>query len=331
MYICPKFKFSTVLIANPIYDHAFKYLMSNDKLAKKVLSVILDKEIISLELQQQEFVIQDTVKNFSLYRLDFKALIVNDFGMEEMVLIELQKSKLPTNLKRFRTYLGHAYMPQKKITDTNTGLDNDKILPIVSIYILGYNVDDIPYLSTKIDRKIIDTSTNREVEIKSDYVDLLTHTTYILQVRRLPQKRMSKIEKFMTLFNQAWVKEEAYILDLEEVPEEYADIAKYLNSSLQDEDVKKKLLIEQELEDLFAMQEATKAKLEDQVKIETEQKLFALQQKDEALQQKDEALRQKDEAVKKMIHVLFQLGKTNEEISMLTGIDIVLIELYKNS
>jgi len=247
------------------------------------------------------------------------------------VLIELQKSKLPTNLKRFRTYLGHAYMPQKKITDTNTGLDNDKILPIVSIYILGYNVDDIPYLSTKIDRKIIDTSTNREVEIKSDYVDLLTHTTYILQVRRLPQKRMSKIEKFMTLFNQAWVKEEAYILDLEEVPEEYADIAKYLNSLLQDEDVKKKLLIEQELEDLFAMQEATKAKLEDQVKIETEQKLFALQQKDEALQQKDEALRQKDEAVKKMIHVLFQLGKTNEEISMLTGIDIVLIELYKNS
>ncbi|HRF42354.1 MAG TPA: hypothetical protein PK198_26370 [Saprospiraceae bacterium] len=26
-------------IANPLYDHAFKYLMSNDKLARKVLSV----------------------------------------------------------------------------------------------------------------------------------------------------------------------------------------------------------------------------------------------------------------------------------------------------
>jgi hypothetical protein len=33
-------------IANPLYDHAFKYLMSNDKLARKVLSVILDKEVL---------------------------------------------------------------------------------------------------------------------------------------------------------------------------------------------------------------------------------------------------------------------------------------------
>jgi flagellar biosynthesis GTPase FlhF len=32
-------------IANPLYDHAFKYLMSNDKLARKVLSVILEKEV----------------------------------------------------------------------------------------------------------------------------------------------------------------------------------------------------------------------------------------------------------------------------------------------
>jgi len=46
-------------IANPLYDHAFKYLMSNDKLARKVLSVILEKEVLELELSQQEVVVEE--------------------------------------------------------------------------------------------------------------------------------------------------------------------------------------------------------------------------------------------------------------------------------
>lgn len=45
-------------IANPLYDNAFKYLMSNDRLARKVLSVILEKEVIELELAQQEHIIE---------------------------------------------------------------------------------------------------------------------------------------------------------------------------------------------------------------------------------------------------------------------------------
>lgn len=334
MYLCAENNDThPVRIANPLYDHAFKYLMSNNKLAKKVISVILDKEIKSLELQQQEFVIEDTAKNFTLYRLDFKAKIINDFGVEEMVLIELQKSKLPTNLKRFRTYLGHAYMAQKKVLHPQTGMDEDQILPIISIYILGYNVDDIPYLATKIDRKVINTSTNEEVEIQSDFVDLLTHTTYILQVRRLPHNRRSKIEKFMTLFNQAWIQEEGFILDLEEIPEDYADIANYLSNSLKNEDVRQKLLVEQEIEDLFAAQEATKARLEDQVRIEFEQKSLALQEKDKALQEKnaallekDAALKEKNEAITKMVNILTQLGKSDAEISNITGLKSEQIE-----
>lgn len=35
-------------IVNPLYDKAFKYLMENERLAKKVISVILDEEIEEL-------------------------------------------------------------------------------------------------------------------------------------------------------------------------------------------------------------------------------------------------------------------------------------------
>jgi len=43
-------------IVNPLYDIAFKYLMENNRLAKKVLGVILETEVEELVLSQQETV-----------------------------------------------------------------------------------------------------------------------------------------------------------------------------------------------------------------------------------------------------------------------------------
>ncbi len=76
--------------------------MSNDKLARKVLSTILEQEVVELELAQQEIVVSNKSRHFTLFRLDFKAVIADATGKKEKVLIELQKSKLPTNLVRFR-------------------------------------------------------------------------------------------------------------------------------------------------------------------------------------------------------------------------------------
>ncbi len=45
-------------IINPLYDIAFKYLMQEEPYAKKVLSVILDTEVVSVSLNQQESVLQ---------------------------------------------------------------------------------------------------------------------------------------------------------------------------------------------------------------------------------------------------------------------------------
>jgi hypothetical protein len=263
-------------IANPLYDHAFKYLMSNDRLARKVLSVILEKEVLELELAQQEVVIEDQERRFTLYRLDFKALVRDENGRQEAVLIELQKSKLPTNVLRFRNYLGLSYT-QKANAPEASG-KRDEVLPIISIYILGYNIEDIPVLATKVDRRIIDMSRHEELHIESDFIDLLTHTCYVLQVRRLPGERRSRIERFMTLFNQAWVAEEKFILDLEDVPEEFKDIAEYLQRPLKEEELRAKLRAEEEVEALFAMQEAEKAELRRQAEEERRARIQAEEQ-----------------------------------------------------
>ncbi len=260
-----------MLIANPLYDHAFKYLMSNDRLARKVLSVILDKEVLELELAQQEVVVENEERRFTLYRLDFKAVIQDQEGRKETVLIELQKSKLPTNLLRFRNYLGLAYTQKK-----NAATVFEDPLPIISIYILGYNVQDIPMVAAKVDRKVIDMTSKEVVNLESDFVDLLTHTCHILQVRRLPAQRQSRIEQFLTLFNQAWVHEHNYIIDLKEVPEEFGDIAAFLQQPLLDEDSRAKLRGEEEVENLFALQEAEKAQLLQRLEEERQQRVAAV-------------------------------------------------------
>lgn len=55
-------------IANPLYDAVFKYRMSNDRTARKVLSTILDENIVAVELTQQEVVLEDTERKFTIWK-----------------------------------------------------------------------------------------------------------------------------------------------------------------------------------------------------------------------------------------------------------------------
>jgi len=123
-------------IVNPLYDKAFKYLMEKDRLAKKVISVILDEEIEDLQLSQQETVVPDEKRQLTLFRLDFKATVKKPDGTKQTVLIELQKSKYITDIQRFRTYLGSNYIKSEIETDTQ-GMERKVSYPIISIYILG--------------------------------------------------------------------------------------------------------------------------------------------------------------------------------------------------
>jgi hypothetical protein len=314
-------------IANPLYDHAFKYLMANDRLARKVLSVILEKEVLELELTQQEMVVEDQERRFTLYRLDFKAVIRDQDGHRKAVLIELQKSKLPTNILRFRSYLGLSYTQRTKEA-------GESALPIISVYILGYKVKDIPVMAARVNRRIMDLSRGVELDIQSDFIDLLTHESYILQVGRLPKVRRSRIERFMTLFNQTWVAEEKFILDLEEVPDEFRDIAEYLQRPLQEEELLAKLRGEEELEMLFAQQEAEKEQLLSQLEAAKTREEEARAREEEARAREEEARarveeerRQKEAARQqarentiKLARLLLKTGASAAEVAHETGL-----------
>ncbi len=99
---------------------------------------------------------------------------------------------------------------------------------------MGYSLADLPYLAVAVNREIINSVNKKRIKVQSFFIDHLTHTSHIIQVRRLPEQRRTRLEKFLTLFNQAWVADKNYILELQNIPEEFEDIAKYLEGPAMD-------------------------------------------------------------------------------------------------
>ena len=95
-----------MIIANPLYDVVFKYLLEDIDIAREIIATILGEEITDLEVKPQETateVLPDG--NIHILRFDFKATIATATGEVKKVLIELQKIKLALNVVRFRRYL----------------------------------------------------------------------------------------------------------------------------------------------------------------------------------------------------------------------------------
>jgi hypothetical protein len=308
-------------IINPLYDKAFKYLMENNKFARKVLSVIMDVEVEEVSLGQQETVFPDEKRSLTLFRLDFKAVIKEADGSRKTVLIELQKSKYATDIQRFRNYLGANYMTKQKkpLAVEENRAEYFTTYPVIAIYILGYNLDDLPYMAVTVNHEVINSVNKEVVKVKSFFVEHLTHQSHIIQVRRLPEKRRTRLENFLLLFNQAWCTDENYIIDLQEIPEGFADIAEYLQGPLKDETFRRNLEAEEEIDDIFDAQEAKYLKqLADSQKKEKlarrreeaqrKQKEEQRKQKEEQRKQKEEERRQKEEALKQKESLALKLA-----------------------
>ncbi len=338
-----------MLIVNPLYDHAFKYLMSNNRYAKRILEIILQEEIVELTLSSQETVVPDEKRFLTLFRLDFKAVIKAPDGTEKVVLIELQKSKFETDIHRFRNYLGTNYI-SSAYTDTSSESEETHvkaIYPIVTIYILGYNLSDLLYLAVQAKPKLINAVDGQEIEANSFFVNHLTHKSFVIQIRRLPAHRRTSLERFLTFFNQAWIADKNYLLDLAEVPEEFAEIASYLERPILDADFRKRLEAEEELDIIFnnqeakylkqiadAKEEAKQAKIrEEEAKLREEEALLLAEkersEKLESQKRETEAIHKAEEAqnrIKQTAKKLKDIGQSAAEIAEILGLSIDEIE-----
>jgi hypothetical protein len=188
-----------MIIANPIYDVVFKYLLEDVEIARELLSTILGEEVQSVEVKPQE-TSTETSGDIRILRFDFKAVIKKPNGEISKVLIELQKAKKAFDVMRFRRYLGDNYRKEDDVLN-DKGEPEKLPLPIITIYFLGFPLNSIQSGVVKINREYRDVVTQEILDIKEDFVELLTHDSYLIQVRKLAKAARNKLERVLHIFS----------------------------------------------------------------------------------------------------------------------------------
>jgi SOS response regulatory protein OraA/RecX len=274
-------------IANPIYDAVFKFLMQDINIAKDILSVILNVEIIELELQPQEVVLT-VLGGLRLLRLDFKARIRLKDGTEKVILIEIQKSKKDSNVARFRRYLGDNYAKIDEVIN-EFGETQRKSLPITAIYFLGFELENISAPIVKVVREYRNAVTNQLLTQKEAFIEQLSHDLYAIQIPKLKMVARTELERILDVFS-----EHKYKTNDKKVLEYTSDVTdprvkrilSRLNMALMDDEIIEAIIAEEEIENDFK---------------------DISNQLDKALQAKEEERKAKEEALLENITLKAQL------------------------
>ena len=187
-------------IANPIYDSVFKYLMEDERIAKIILSALLKKEVVDVQVRRNEYT-NGTRDQVSMFRIDFGAQIRNEDGSLQLILIELQKTWLETETLRFRQYLGAHYANPENILQENN--PEGYAIPMVTVYLLGHRVGDIEEPVLYVNHKAFNYQGDEASKgLPNPFVASLVHDSIIVQIP-LPHGQINnKLEKVLSIFDQ---------------------------------------------------------------------------------------------------------------------------------
>jgi len=310
-----------VIIANPIYDVVFKRLMENEKVAKFFIGTLLEQTIEAIEVLPQEYTYRGEL-DFSkpgdvaryeerlrlrhsiwVYRLDFVATVRTGTGELKKVLIEIQKAKNQVDLMRFRNYLAEQYKKEDKVSGENV------VLPITTIYILGFKLPEITSPCIKVERNYKDLITKTVIDQKSDFVEKLTHDSFVVQVERITDRFQTRLDKLLSIFAQRNFTDDREITrdyphtpDLDEL-KTMTDILHHVGT-----DPKERREIEMEQE-AWRTINAMFGDKERKYQQELEEQQKALKEKDQALSEKDQALSEKNKTLEEQAKLIEELLK----------------------
>ena len=290
-------------IANPIYDAVFKYLMEDKESARILISTIIEKEIISLELSPKEKVYRieagDEKPPMAVYRLDFAARIKTETGFQT-ILIEIQKAKYAADIMRFRRYLGSQYRDKNNSYPVEYKWAGEirkkrKAIPILTIYFLGYELEhtDVPII--KVERNYYDNRTGRKINVREEFIETLTHDSYVIQIPYLTDEVQTETERLLSVFNQKTATDSGHILTINELnyPEKYRRIIRRLMRAASEEEIRDNMDLEDDyLEELYDLERA----LGESKK--------TLKEREEALGEKEKALGEKDKIIEEQKRII---------------------------
>lgn len=315
------------IIANPIYDAVFKFLMEDKKVAKIFLSALLKKDIIDLEMRRHEYTSMEHTR-ISLFRIDFSAKIRENDGSEHLVLIELQKTWLITETLRFRQYLGTQYLNKENIIEEKNehGQRRTYGLPIISIYILGHPLGDLTEPVVYVRRRYLDYDDN-PLPSPDPFIESLTHDSIIVQIPFLTGRTRNRLERLLSVFDQEYrqADSEHYLeINDEHLDDEVKCVVHRLLKAAAAPDVRRAMEIEDEILSEIEDRDTTIMMKNKEI----EQKKQVIEQKEQVIERSKQVIEQKEQVIRSMVKMLCNNGISVEEISKQLSIPVEQIKQY---
>ena len=335
-----------VYVANPLYDAVFKYLMEDERIAKTILSALLQKEVLEVKMRRNEY--SNINRNaISMFRIDFAAKVKEKDGSQKLILIELQKTWLETETLRFRQYLALQYNNKENMTKES---DNKYALPTVAVYLLGHRVGEINEPVVYAQHRIYDYEGKEVVHDQPDpFVESLQHDSIIVQIPLLRGKVNNHLERVLSVFDQTLAYEEdRRVLRVDE--SQYAGdgemeyIVHRLQSAAADPEMRYQMNAEAEFfkaledRDTAIMEQAKLIEKKDADLLEQEKTIKqkdadlleqekAIKQKDADLLEQEKTIKQKDadlfkqqEMLRRMVENLTKNGMDDATVMKMTGL-----------
>jgi hypothetical protein len=205
-------KYTQMIIANPIYDSVFKYLMEDNEIAMQLVSLIIHEEVMELGFAPEEY-IPGCEHSPTVYRMDLLAKIATPNGSKS-VLIDMKKAKLATDILRVRRYYP---------------------LPTYCIYFLGYVLDDLSAPVLRLNSRVQDAVTGEVLNLQNKFIECLNPRLWVIQIPLLA-----------ITFKQENLNFKEHILNIkeEDFPEKYRFILRRLRQAAESPQVKDEMALE---------------------------------------------------------------------------------------
>lgn len=308
-----------VYVANPLYDAVFKYLMEDERIAKTILSALLQKEVLEVKMRRNEY--SNINRNaISMFRIDFAAAKVKEKdGSQKLILIELQKTWLETETLRFRQYLALQYNNKENMTKES---DNKYALPTVAVYLLGHRVGEINEPVVYAQHRIYDYEGKEVVLDQPDpFVESLQHDSIIVQIPLLRGKVNNHLERVLSVFDQTLAYEEdRRVLRVDESQYAGDGEMEYIVHRLQSAAADPEMRYQMNAEEYFIppLQDRDTVIME-QTKL-IEKKDADLLEQEKAIKQKDADLFEQQEMLRRMVENLTKNGMDDATVMKMTGL-----------
>ena len=295
-----------VYVANPLYDAVFKYLMEDDRIAKTILAALLKKKVIDVKIRRNEYANLTRRESISMFRIDFAATVLDGDNKPHLMLIELQKTWLPTETLRFRRYLALQYNNEENMLKE----EHEKYaIPMVAIYLLGHRVGKIEEPVIYVNHHAYNYDDKKVEEgIPDPFVESLQHDSIIVQIPLLHGRVNNRLEKVLCLFDQTNVADNKKVIKVDDKQFEGDNDMEYIVRRLQSAAADPDMRYQMNAEDEFFKELEARDSL-------IMEKDGQLKEKDGQLKEKDGQLKEKDKMLRKMIKGMQENGMSLDDIA----------------